>query len=176
MSRAALLSLVLLACSTEPAPKKAPKKTEAGPKVGHPEGGSGAGVEPTAAAHATEHHKEEGKSLPFVLTVGVSPEAKALLTSKGEKIAISVDFLDGADGDDGGYRREEFEVEGDGGIVDVPAVDLSPVKAANGPLTEFSINVYSARKSSTDNLINCTYSGGPVAEIAPRMVIECKPL
>ena len=91
-------------------------------------------------------------------------------------VTVSVTFHDGISGDEGGSREITFSMGAEGGILEVPATDLSPVKAANGPLTEYSIDVFSARRSSENNLLNCTYVGGAVKDMLARALVECKPL
>ena len=165
----ALALLALAACGGTPAPAPAEVPVAAPPAAPAPE----AAPVPEGAS-VTVHPVEEGKSLPFTLVVGMSPEATKLLQSKGEGVEISVVLSDGNAGDEGGFREQRFEVPADGGIVNVLATDLSPVKGR--PLVDFSINAYSTRKSSETNLVNCSFVGGAVKEIAPRMTVECKPL
>lgn len=150
-----MLLLALIACGS--APSEIP--ADAGP-----------------AASITVHKPEEGKSSSFTLVVGTSPEAEALLKKVGEGVHVSMVVSDGISGDDGTYREKEFDLPAEGGILEVPGIDLSPVKPGAGPLKEFSLNVYSTRKKQENNLINCSFLGGGLAEIGPRMNIDCTPL
>ena len=145
----------------------------------HTEEGRGQGRDRKAktktAAHRTKHVEEEGKSIPFTLLVAVDAGAEKALRAKGQTIEVSVTVLDGVGGDDGGFREKRMELPADGGILEVPAMDLSAVKGGRA-LTEFSVNVYSKRKGSETNVINCDYLGGAVGEITGRMNVNCRAL
>jgi hypothetical protein len=127
------------------------------------------------AAHRTQHTQEAGKSLPFTLLVAVDAGAEKALRAKGQTIEVSVTVLDGVGGDEGGFRETRLDLPADGGILEVPAMDLSPVKGGRA-LTEFSVNVYSKRKGTEPNVINCDYLGGAVGEITGRMNVNCRAL
>jgi len=171
-----LLTVALAACgkAAAPAPAAEPTKAEAAA-----EPAAAPAAEPTAGddphASRTEHVRQPGHSLPFTLVVALDPAAQAMMKAKGEAIAVDVTVDDGIPGDDGGYRRHEVELPGDGGIVEVPGLDLSPVKERRA-LTNFSITVSSARKSGPTNLLACDASSGAVDTLLPRMVINCKRL
>lgn len=150
-----LLLLALVACGS--APSEVP--ADAGP-----------------AASITVHKPEEGKSSSFTLLVSNSPEAEAMLKKVGESVHVSMVVHDGIGGDDGTYREKEFDLPAEGGILEVPGLDLSPVKPGKGPLSEYALTVTSTRKKQENNLLNCSFLGGGVAEIGPRMNVECTPL
>lgn len=185
---AVVISVFALACGKAPAPAAAespatePAATAAPVAQQDPAApqAHAAVAAPVAAtgddphASRTVHPREPGKSLPFTLVVAVDQPAKSLLTAKGESIRVLVTFSDGVPGDEGGYREQSFVLPADGGIVNVPGVDLSPVKGR--PLIDFSVTVSSARKAAPDNLLACDPLTGAVDTLLPRLVVNCKPL
>lgn len=156
--------LLIIACGGAEKPVEAPK-VEA-PKVEAPN------VEaPKAAEPAGD------LSTAFKVTVTLDDKAKALLSSRKEGIIVDVTFSDpNAGGDDQGYRRQEIELSGEGGEASVGPIDLSPAKEGGGRLTEMSVNVYSARKSSPDNLLSCSFASGQAGSLQPTYTVSCTPI
>lgn len=179
-----LLLLGLFACGGESksggGAKEAPAdegggdaKSRKGGKAGKA-GKAGKSGDDEPAAHRTQHTQQEGKSINFTLLVGVTPDAVKKLKSSHQTIEVSLVVHDNVGGDDGGFRENRQELPAEGGILEFPAMDLSPVKGR--PLTDFSVNAYSKRSGNQPNVLQCEYLGGTVSEMAGRMNIECKAL
>ena len=122
----------------------------------------------------------------FDVAVKLSPKAKAELTTKGETVVVSVS-LEGAPkpGTPKKYVGEDGQVMGlgDQTVEVIPGSTarfsklqankeaLAWVQGAPGVL----INVYSGRKASKDNVLDCGIYEGPLSTIADSVVpITCK--
>ena len=165
-----LLLLVVCGC------RKAPSVADRGAKPASPAG--------QAASGPVE--QEPG----FDVAVKLSPKAKAELVVKGETVVVSVSFEGGPKpgtpkkyvGDDGqvmdlGGREVEVAVGTAGAVtarfskLQANKDALAWVQGTPGVL----INVYSGRKASKDNVLDCGIYEGPLSTIADSVVpIDCK--
>lgn len=182
ISAVVLAAVLASACgkAAPPAEPAEPAAAPAEPAAAPAEPAAAAPAEPAAAgadphASRTAHAAAPGKSLPFTLVVALDPAAAAMMKAKAESIAVDFTVDDGVPGDDGGFRNLSFTLPGDGGILEVPGVDLSPAKESRA-MTNFSITVHSARKSGPNNLLSCDASAGAVDTLLQRMVVNCKSL
>jgi hypothetical protein len=158
--------LVLTACGGSaapeppvPAPPTAPVPVPAAAPAPAPE------APPAPPSHASK---------PFKIEVVLDDPARAELERRGEGIVVDVVFVDTEQfGDDQGYRRVELTLGPAGGVVDVPATDLSPAKAGGGPLGGLNVNVYSARKTDENNLLSCEAHDVEVTALPAQVTVRC---
>ena len=122
----------------------------------------------------------------FDVAVRLSAKARALLIAKSETIVVSVSFEGGPKpgtprqyvGDDGqvvdlGGREVEVAPGATArfGNLEANKAALARVQGAPAVL----INVFSGRKSSKDNLLDCGIYEGPLSTVADSVVpIDCK--
>ena len=125
----------------------------------------------------------------FDVAVKLSPKAKAELVAKGETVVVSVSFEGGPKpGTPKNYVGEDGQVMGLGdrtvevapgatarfGKLQANKDALRWVQGAQGGLGVL-VNVYSGRKASKDNVLDCGIYEGPLSTIADSVVpIDCK--
>ncbi len=120
----------------------------------------------------------------FTVDISLSPRAAAALRQHNEGIVVATYFIgDPAPGyedraDDAGIDlgHEERIVSGRAGEVAIPESVLQRDRLSwiSGPPRVF-VNLYSARRSSRDNLLNCESFEAPVSDIGGTMQsIQCR--
>ena len=143
------------------------------------------GKEPATGQGTPTLH--DGAQQPgFDVAVKLSPRAKAELLARSETIIVDVSFIGGPKagtptryvGQDGqviGLGDQRVEVAPGAtarfGHLLADRVALSYVEGA----PEVLVNVYSGRKSSKDNVLDCGVYEGPLSTVADSVVpIDCK--
>lgn len=127
--------------------------------------------EPT---EASEPAAPADGSAAFKVVVQPDNPARDELKRLGERIIVDVTVADpNAGGDDQGYRTVRVELPAEGGTAEIAPIDLSPAKPGGGRLTDLSINVFSARKSAENNLLNCPFAGDSVEALKPSYTVGC---
>lgn len=142
-----------------------------GPEAAPPEV-TPAEVAPTAAAAPTPAAAPDGPHTP-ALTVHVTLDAAAdaELTKRGEAITVSFMVMD-SPMDDGTTREATVELGPHGGDAQIPPVSTAPGKLGV-PLENWTVNVYTARKTDEFNLISCD-APGDVGTPPTELRVSCK--
>ncbi len=110
---------------------------------------------------------------PFEIRVTLDAAAVAELTARKE--AITVDFMvcdSGAD-DAATCHAHHAQLGAAGGVAAIPAVSLAP-GARGEAVTHASVNVFTARRSSERNLLDCAPWLDEVSRLPPQVAIPCK--
>ncbi|WP_054311887.1 hypothetical protein [Mesorhizobium sp. 1M-11] len=113
---------------------------------------------------------------PVDITIVLSPRAAATLSKHKEAIIVSASYSGDPEksaekhADEIGridLGTEEHSMPGTGGTVRLtgPKTDEEKFGWIKGPVL-INVNVYSARKSSQDNLLNCDFIDGPLPQVA----------
>lgn len=113
---------------------------------------------------------------PVDITIVLSPGAAATLSKRKEGITVSASYSGDPKksaekhADEIGridLGTEEHSMPGIGGAVRLggPKPDEQRFGWIKGPVL-INVNVYSARKSSRDNLLNCDFVDGPLPQVA----------
>ena len=174
-----VLALALIVCGCRKGPSLAERG--AGPVAGQ------AAQSPSPGQQPKQQPDQEQERQPgFDVAVRLSPRAKAELTARAETVIVDVSFIGGPKaGTPAKYVGQDGQVIGLGDqrvevapgatarlshlLADKKA--LAYVEGAPGVL----VNVYSGRKSSKDNLLDCGIYEGPLSTIADSVLpIDCK--
>ncbi|MBT3221120.1 MAG: hypothetical protein HN348_18725 [Proteobacteria bacterium] len=105
------------------------------------------------------------------IEVVLDEEAKKDLTKRNEAITVHFSVCD-TPMDDGTYYFHEGELPSEGGVLKVPPLSLKPGPSGD-PIVEALLNVWTARKSTDVNLVNCEIWAGSVQNIPERIVVNC---
>ncbi len=120
----------------------------------------------------------------FVLDIGLSPRAASELRRRNEGISVAISYIgdprpeyeDEADVAGIDLGHEEQTVPGRAGEVVVPEniLQRDRLSRISGP-PRVHVNVYSARRSGPDNLLDCESFEAPVSDIGGSMQsVQCR--
>ena len=107
---------------------------------------------------------------PITVTVVLDAAAEAELVRRGEGITVSF-FISDVPTDDGTTRSAEASLGSSGGKVVLPPVSMAP-GALGQPVNNWTVNVFTARKTDENNLIGCD-APGDVGTPPTEVVVKC---
>ncbi|HEX4038658.1 MAG TPA: hypothetical protein VHX37_11420 [Acidobacteriaceae bacterium] len=122
----------------------------------------------------------------LTVTVTLSPRARQTLLARRETVIVSAEitafpqpgvsrkFLDGEGQLDLGNATTEI-LPGRSGLFKTFSLSAAPLRRVDKRGPQLLINVYSGRKSSPDNLIDCGIYEGPLSAVENKTIpIACK--
>lgn len=137
-----------------------------------------------AASATTAKPASSTKDMSFNINVTLSAKAAAKLAAKKEGIVVFATYY--GDPKKGAEKHtnevgqisvstadESLEISGKGGVAHISGIQIDP-KSLDwvAGQVKVNVNVASARKSSSDNLLDCDFIDGPVATVQKSAPIE----